>query len=266
MKKKTPGSPGTAADTPVRRRALRPKRDGAGPAGVPQVSAPRAGLPEEEPAPQAVVLPQETGKVKLDPSRMAPAEVLSLAERVEPGMMSVQAYAALPVLPDLTAAKAGLNTSMQLIASLEIQLKEARISHGQWVQACGSALQRAAIACESADPAPGTLVSAGWTLRKGRSPAHEMPAPSGLRLRQTAFAGQGVARWKSVKNARYYELQVDPVPGAPITVAESVLLKTVRVDQPLPPMAPGSLVTLCVRAVGVKGPGPFCDALTVRVN
>jgi hypothetical protein len=69
-----------------------------------------------------------------------------------------------------------------------------------------------------------------------------------------------------VPNARYYEVRVDPVPGAPLTLPESVLLTSTRVQVDLPPVAPGSLVTICVRAVGAKGAGPFCDALTARVN
>ena len=93
-----------------------------------------------------------------------------------------------------------------------------------------------------------------------------MPAPERLKLKQTAFAGEGIARWKRVKNARYYEVRVDPVPGAPLTVGESSLITSAKVGAPLPPVAPGSLVTICVRAVGAKGAGPFCDALTVRVN
>ena len=87
-----------------------------------------------------------------------------------------------------------------------------------------------------------------------------------MKLRQSPFAGQSAARWQRVPNARYYEVQVDPVPGAALTIAAPVLLNSTRVEVALPELPPGSLVQLCVRAVGAKGPGPFCDALTSRVN
>jgi hypothetical protein len=71
---------------------------------------------------------------------------------------------------------------------------------------------------------------------------------------------------KLEKNARYYELQISPVAGASLTVAESSVIITTQARCDLPPMTPGSQVQMCVRAVGVKGPSPFCNALTVRVN
>lgn len=65
---------------------------------------------------------------------------------------------------------------------------------------------------------------------------------------------------------RYYELRIDPVPDAPLTIQERITLTSTRTRIALPHVAPGSLLTLCVRAVGAKGTGPFCDPLTVRVN
>ena len=216
--------------------------------------------------PQAVTPLQEMGKIKLEVSTMTPTQILDLLTKVSTDMAATPAYASLPVQVDVNGARTALSTQLLNIQNLESQLQEARILLGQWVPACGVVLNRAAVACENEDSNPATLVSGGWTLRSGRGPAQEMPAPSGLKLKQTAFAGQGVARWRSVPNARYYEVQVDPVAGAPLTLSESVTLTSVRVDVALPMVAPGSLVTLCVRAVGAKGAGPFCDALTVRVN
>lgn len=216
--------------------------------------------------PQAITVPQETAKIKLDTAKLSPAQMLELLTRVVTGMASVPGYATLPVMADLQGARTALSTLLTNLAALETQLKEARITLGQWLEACRAVVDRAAVACEAENPDPASLVTGGWKLRRGRGPSHAMPPPTGLNLKQTGFAGEGVARWRSVPNAKYYEVQMDPVPGAALTIAESVLLTSGRVKIPLPPVAPGSLVTLCVRAVGAKGAGPFCDALTVRVN
>jgi hypothetical protein len=237
--------------TPPPARGLTPEAADAGSSGV---------------AVQAIVLPQDTGKIKLDTSTLRPQPMLTLLTTVGTGMANTVPYASLPVLADVQGARTALSTIILNIQNLEIQLREARVTESQWMGACGSVLQRAAIACENEDSDPATLLNAGWTLRKGRSPAQVMPAPAGLRLKQTTFAGQGFARWGSVANARYYEARVDPVPGAPLTLPESVLLTSTRVQVDLPEVAPGSLVTICVRVVGAKGAGPFCDALTARVN
>ena len=87
-----------------------------------------------------------------------------------------------------------------------------------------------------------------------------------MKLKQTGFAGQGAARWTAVPNARYYEVLVAPVEGAPLTVAAPATLTSAKVQVALPPVAPGTMVTLCVRAVGAKGAGPYCDGLVARVN
>lgn len=248
------------------------KRGGTTPKGVTveQESGGESGISGPESAgaelPKAITLPVETGKIKLTVSDLTPAAMLDLLSRLATGMASIPAYATLPVMADVSGARTALSTILSNLAALETQLKEARITLGQWMEACGMVLNRAALACENEDSSPSLLVTAGWTLRRGRSPAHEMQAPAGLRLKQTAFAGEGVARWRVVPNAKFYEVQVDPVAGAPLTIGESMVLKSVRASVALPTVAPGSLVTLCVRAVGAKGAGPFCDALTVRVN
>ena len=51
----------------------------------------------------------------------------------------------------------------------------------------------------------------------------------------------------------------------PITWEESVTtIPSTRVTQDLSGFEPGSLVSVRIRAVGSKGPGPWCDALTAR--
>jgi hypothetical protein len=216
--------------------------------------------------PTLIVLPEETGKIKLEVSTMTAPQMLTLLTKVSTDMAATPVYAALPVLTEVNEARTSLSTQVLNIENLEKLLREARLTLSQWEPACGAVLNRAAVACENADSNPATLVSGGWTLRSGRTPAQIMPPPDGLKLKQTAFAGNGVARWKAVPNARYYEVLVAPVEGAPLTLAEPVTLTSVQVKVALPPVAPGTMVTLCVRAIGVKGAGPYCDGLVARVN
>jgi hypothetical protein len=272
---KSPQCGKCAAPVKVRKAALKQKPVPAEAAGVKlpvstrvQAGPPKLVLEGLPPLPevQAINVPQTTGKVKLETSRMSGLQVKSLLATVGTGMAATPEYAALPVLGDVTNARSALTTLLENLTNLETQLLETRVTLEEWTKAGGTVLQRAALACENENSSAALLINAGWTLRSGRGPAHEMPAPAGLRLRQTQFAGQGVARWTAVPNARYYEVRIDPVPDAALTIPESITVTSVRVDAPLPAVAPGSMVRLCVRAVGVKGAGPFCDALTARVN
>jgi hypothetical protein len=116
--------------------------------------------------------------------------------------------------PDLTANLAALTASYNgqrsladQIASLEAQLKTARIAQVAESANARDILKSSARACESADPSDEALASVGWDLRKGRSPSQLLPAPSKLTLRPTGFLGEMIARWGRVPNFRFYELQ-----------------------------------------------------------
>ncbi len=128
--------------------------------------------------------------------------------------------------------------------------------------------------CSTAPPSPGrmptappaTLVAGGWDLRRPPGPPQEMTAPAGPGILQNSIAGESTGRWSGVANARYYELMAAPVAGAALTIDEPVTITSTRTRCPLPVVPPGSLLPICVRAVGSRGTGPFCDPLTVRVN
>ena len=251
-----------------RKASLKTKRETA-PAVSVASSGKRNGLLEALTAaemPQAINLPVEIAKIKLDVSSMTPQVMLDELSKVNTGMAATPDYAGLPVLADVQGARTALSTQLANLQNLEMLIKEARVTLGQWEQACGVVLNRAAVACENANSDPAVLINGGWTLRRGRTPSQDMPPPTGLKMKQTGFAGKGAARWKSVPNAHYYEVLVAPVVGAPLTIAEPVTVPTAKVEAALPPVAPGTLVTICVRAVGAKGAGPFCDGLVARVN
>ena len=207
-----------------------------------------------------------TGKIKLETSSMTNSQLLTQLQRTAAGMSTTPAYSALPILTDVSSAANALGQQLTQLANLERDLREFRLALDPWVTTYAGVLNRAATACENADSTPATLTSGGWELRRAPGPPQVMPPPAGLGIVQTGFPGEGTARWSKVPNARYYELMVDPVPGAPLTLAQSVTLTSTTTRCPLPSVAPGSQLTICVRAVGAKGTGPFCDPLTVRVN
>jgi hypothetical protein len=145
----------------------------------------------------------------LDISNAQPAALMALTLKIRDGMTDNVYY------PDLTANLAALTASYNgqrsladQIASLEAQLKTARIAQAAESVNARDILKSCARACESADPSDEALASVGWDLRKGRSPSQLLPAPSKLTLRPTGFPGEMIARWGRVPNFRFYELQV----------------------------------------------------------
>ena len=242
-----------AASSPV---AIRHGTRAAAPALSPETEAQLAAL-----APAPV-----TGKIKLETSSMTHSQINAQLQNCATGMPGVPAYSTLPVMADITAAANAMKQQLTQLANMERDIKETRLSLDQWAITYGAVLNRAAAACEAADSTPATLVNGGWQLRRPSGPPQDMPAPYGLGLVQGNIAGDGTGKWRAVPNARYYEFRIDPVPGAPLTIAEPVTLTSTRTRIALPHVPPGSLLTICVRAVGAKGTGPFCDPLTVRVN
>ena len=207
-----------------------------------------------------------TGKIRLETSSMTFAQLGAQLQRVKAGMAATPVYGALPVAAEVNTGAAAIKIQLEELASMERALKEFRLSLESWALTYASLLNRAALACETADSTPATLVGGGWDLRRAPGPPQPLPAPASLGIQQTAFAGEGTGRWRSVPNARYYELRVDPVPGTALTIPEPITLTSTRTRVALPSVAPGTQVALCVRAVGAKGTGPFCDPIIVRIN
>jgi hypothetical protein len=90
--------------------------------------------------PQAVVLPVESGRIKLETSSMSPGTMLDTLTTIGTGMAATAAYASLPVLTDVNGARTALSTVIVNMQNLEIQLRENRILLGQWMTACGNTL------------------------------------------------------------------------------------------------------------------------------
>ena len=102
------------------------------------------------------------------------------------------------------------------IASLEAQLKTARLAQGAESTNAREILKSAARVCESVDSTDEVLASVGWDLRKGRSPSQILPTPTRLSLRPSGFPGEMIARWSRVINFRYLgSISQLPVQGAP---------------------------------------------------
>jgi hypothetical protein len=64
-----------------------------------------------------------------------------------------------------------------------------------------------------------------------------------------------------VANARYYDVQIDTVPPSGPSSSQTLSVTKVKLD--LTGYTSGTQVTVCVRAVGGKGAGAFCNALTI---
>jgi hypothetical protein len=176
--------------------------------------------------------------------------------------------------PDLTANLAALTASYNgqrsladQIASLEAQLKTARIAQAAESVNARDILKSSARACESADPSDEALASVGWDLRKGRSPSQLLPAPTKLTLRPTGCPGEMIARWGRVPNFHFYELQVavpedlNAGPDWNLTPIRSIT----SASDTMPRTAVGKTMYVRVRTVNPKGPSPWSAAIASLV-
>ena len=112
------------------------------------------------------------------------------------------------------------------------------------------------------------LVSAGWGLRRTATRPKPVAAPGRLSLKNTAFAGEVEARWGRVGNAHYYEYHLAVTLSSP----EPVLFDTLPILANGPTSCffsghpVGYYLTLRVRGNGSKGPSPWTETTTIRIN
>ena len=168
------------------------------------------------------------------------------------------------ILAALTASYTGQSTLAALIATLEAQLKTARLALVTETMNGRDTLKSAARACESYDSSDEALVSGGWDLKKPRTPSQILPAPARLKLRATAFPGVMTAIWSRVQNFRFYDYQIfvtsDPAVSpdwSTLPIGNNTVTQITSETHPV-----GSLMYFRVRTVSSKGPGPWSDALT----
>ena len=124
------------------------------------------------------------GAVRLDIASALPPALMALTLKIRDGLTNNVYY------PDLTGTLAaptasynGQRSLADQIASLEAQLKTARLAEGAESTNARDILKRAARACESGDSPDEALASVSWDLRKGRSPSLILPTPTRLSLR-----------------------------------------------------------------------------------
>jgi hypothetical protein len=210
------------------------------------------------------------GSIRLDLSTYNTSGLLSFTHAIRDGLNGNVYYPDLTgQVTALTAAENGMLALMDTLSSLEQQVKTIRAALDTEVINTKDILRAAATACENTDRSDEALLSVGWSLRRGPSPVKTMAAPTGLTVSATAFTGTVNARWARQSTARFYEVQAMALPTAnaasPLVWAgELPSIPSTRANLDLPGYQPGALVSVRVRAVGAKGPGPWCDALTAR--
>ena len=208
------------------------------------------------------------GQVRLDISNALPADIMALTVKIRDGMTDNLYYEQLAnFLAALTASYNGQRTLADQIASLEAQLKAARIAQTAETVNARDILKSTARACESVDNTDEALASVGWDLRRSRTPAQILPPPSKLVLRATGFPGEMSARWGRVNNFRFYELQM-AVPDDSFLNPDWNLVpirSTTAASDLLPKATIGKQMHVRVRTVGSRGPSPWSDAVTAIV-
>jgi hypothetical protein len=205
--------------------------------------------------------------VVLPLANATPEVLLNLTNRAIAGLTG-SVYYDLPDYLALLNSSSGAQTTLAAqIAMLKEQLKVALAAQATEDAATRELLRSTARVCEATDPSDEALLSAGWDLRKRRSPSVVLPAPARLALRPGNFPGRMIARWSPLRNARFYELQIatpedilvnpdwDLVPIIPSPTATLIL----------PPAVIGKRIHVRVRTVVTKGPSPWTNAVDAIV-
>ena len=161
----------------------------------------------------------------------------------------------------------GLRARAGLIASLEQQLKTARLAGEAETLNSKDIVRAAARYCESTDNTDEGLASAGWNLRRPARPSVVLPAPDRLVLKSTQFPGVITARWRRVTNFRFYEIQrvvLDQASAAPDW--ENVPFRSNTISSDTFPKADiGQRMYVRVRTVGAKGASPWSQEAVAMV-
>lgn len=205
------------------------------------------------------------GSVRLDIANATPAVIMALTLKIKDALTDNIYYEELvSILAALRASYTGQSSLAALIATLEAQLKTARLAQVTETMNGRDILKSAARACESYDSSDEALVSGGWDLKKPRTPSQILPAPAKLKLRATVFPGVMTAIWSRVQNFRFYDYQIfvtsDPAVSpdwSTLPIGNNTVTQITTEAHPV-----GSLMYFRVRTVSSKGPGPWGDTLT----
>ena len=263
------------------KKSVKPVIAAAEPAKAPSRSAgrtpakPKTDIPRTRPIPASlrgltgVALPTPAqGVIKLA-FPMTPAALATLIRNVGGGLKRNLNY------PDfenweaiLLATEGALVGSINDVTTAEQIAKAARSARDLEVLNAENIMRNIALACEAVDRREEALLSAGWELRRTPGGPKPLPAPTRLAMKNLPYEGKVEVRWSSVANKRYYEVQAmvggeNPDPNLWETLP---LVPEGRVTKVFSDLAVGSYLSVRVRAIGSRGPSPWTEITTVRVN
>lgn len=209
------------------------------------------------------------GYINTDYSKYAPSALLTVLSKVKTGMTGNMYYPNDEAQVELlSVAESDVFNLLEAINSLEQQRKALRAGLDTAVANAQGTLRNVAVYCENENRTEEALLSAGWNVRRARSASQPVTMPTRFTAEPSAFAGQVNIRWKSVTNARFYELQYMPLEDfINDEVWAAVPIQSwPRVNYSITGHVSGRLLAVRVRAFGAKGPGPWAEPITARVS
>ena len=156
-----------------------------------------------------------------------------------------------PPLSDIKAATDEAETAMQEASSGD-RVKIA-VRNEKEAVLMGGLRNPAAYVQGNCDNNEANVLSAGFRVRKSRTPVGMLPAPTNVRLGYTGMSGEFLLRLAAVPNKLNYTIQMAEAPDGPYeTIATSSSGRKV-----LSGFTPGKTYWMRVCANGTSGPGPY---------
>jgi hypothetical protein len=194
-------------------------------------------------------------RLKLRLSRRSPVKLLELADDASACLTGNENFPDVEEEVDAVTTAAGdLAGTRMKIAKVEAVLRTLRSTHGRQVVVLREALDRLRRRVEA--QAGGRLLvlqSSGIPLTRDHVPIGRLPQVAKLRVRRATHEGSLYCRWKAVRGATIYQLEVSSSPDGPWHDR----VPTSRCWHTLRGLTPGAVYWVRVRAFGTAGFGGY---------
>lgn len=217
-----------------------------------------SGLFYDSPAPMQIITNKYMAKVKLNLRKKTDSELYEFAQQHIAAMTGNAAFPTPdPLAPDFLALVTDFNTALQASIAAQQTAKEKTSLKDDARAALEMGLKtRASYVDSKAGGSVAVILSSGLPVKNPPAPVGDLLAPAGLLAKMGSLEGQVKLKWKKVRGAVSYIVQVSPqaMPRVWTQVMVSPNASAVATG-----LTSGQTYVFRVAAVGTAGQGPWSD-------